>query len=111
MLISLAAVYNFEIYQMDVKTVFLNGELEEEIYMEQLEGFVVCGKENKVCKVIKSLYGLKQALKQCLANFYQTMLSDGFTINEYDKCVYIEESPNQKIVRFGQTNNPYMHTL
>ena len=43
MLISLAAVYNFEIYQMDVKTVFLNGELEEEIYMEQPEGFVIPG--------------------------------------------------------------------
>ena len=44
---------------MDVKTTFLNGEIEEEIYIEQPEGFVVPGKEKKVCKLIKSLYGLK----------------------------------------------------
>ena len=48
---------------MDLKTTFLNGELEEEIYIEQPGGFVVPGKENKVCKLVKSLYGLKQAPK------------------------------------------------
>ena len=46
-----------------MKTTFLNGELDEEIYMEQLEGFVVQAQENKVCKLVKSLYGLKQAPK------------------------------------------------
>lgn len=49
---------------MDVKTFFLNGDLEEEIYMEQLEGFVIYGQENKICKLKKSLYELKQASKQ-----------------------------------------------
>ena len=58
-LVALAAVYGLEIHQIDVKTAFLNGELEEEIYMEQPEGFVVPGKERKVCKLVKSLYGLK----------------------------------------------------
>jgi len=48
---------------MDVKTAFLYGELEEEIYMEQPDGFVVSGEENKVCRLIKSLYDLKQAPK------------------------------------------------
>jgi hypothetical protein len=56
--------YKLEIHQINVKTTFLNGELENEIYMEQLDGFVVNGQENKVCKLIKSLYGLKQAPKQ-----------------------------------------------
>ena len=56
MLIVLAAVYGLKIHQMDVKTAFLNGDLEEKIYMEQPEGFVVPGKENKVCKLVKSLY-------------------------------------------------------
>jgi hypothetical protein len=49
---------------MDVKTTFLNGELEEEIYMDQLDGFVANGQERKVCKLLKSLYSLKQAPKQ-----------------------------------------------
>ena len=63
MLIALAAVHDLKIHQMDVKTTFLNGELEEEIYMEQPEGFIVPGKEKKVCRLVKSLYGLKQAPK------------------------------------------------
>jgi hypothetical protein len=49
---------------MDVKTTFLNEELDEEIYMDQPEGFVADGQENKVCRLLKSLYGLKQAPKQ-----------------------------------------------
>ena len=48
---------------MDVKTIFLNGDLKEEIYMDQSEGFVEPGQEGKVCKLTKSLYGLKQACK------------------------------------------------
>ena len=49
---------------MDVKTAFLNGDLDEEVYMEQLEGFVLPGTEKKVWKLVRSLYGLKQAPKQ-----------------------------------------------
>jgi hypothetical protein len=49
---------------MDVKTAFFNGELEEEIYMDQPNGFVVKGHEGKVCRLLKSLYGLKHAPKQ-----------------------------------------------
>ena len=90
MLIALAAVYGLEIHQMGVKTAFLNGELEEEIYIEQPGGFVVPGKEKKVCKLIKSLNGLKQAPKQWHAKFDQTMLSNGFKINECDKCVTLK---------------------
>jgi hypothetical protein len=59
MLIAIAVLYNLEIHQMDIKTAFLNGELDEEIYMEQPEGFIVPGKEKKVCRLVKSLYGLK----------------------------------------------------
>ena len=64
MLIALAAVHDLKIHQMDVKTAFLNRELDEEIYMEQPEGFIVPCKEKKVCRLVKSLYGLKQAPKQ-----------------------------------------------
>ena len=58
-LITLASIHNLVIHQMDVKTAFLNGDLEEEIYMDQPEGYVVSGNEKKVCKLVKSLYGLK----------------------------------------------------
>ena len=64
MLISIAALHNLEIHQMDVKIDFLNGDLNEEIYMDQPEGFISLGQEKKVCRLVKSLYGLKQAPKQ-----------------------------------------------
>ena len=63
-LLSLTVSYGLIVHQMDVKTAFLNRELDEEIYMDQLDGFVVKGQESKVCKLLKSLYGLKQAPKQ-----------------------------------------------
>ena len=59
MVLTIAELRNLEVRQMDVKTVFLNEDLEEEIYMEQPEGFSALGQEKKVCKLVKSLYGLK----------------------------------------------------
>ena len=87
-------MYKLEIHQMDVKTAFLNGDLEEEIYLEQPEGFIVSGQEQKVCRLIKSLYGLKQTPKQWHAKFDEVMLSNGFKINECDKCVYVKQTQN-----------------
>ena len=59
-LLALSSIYNLYLYQMDVNTTFLNGELNDKVYMEQPEGFVLLGNEHKVYKLIKSLYGLKQ---------------------------------------------------
>jgi len=87
-LISLAASYGLIIHHMDVKTAFLNGELDGEIYMDQPDGFVMKGKENKVCMLLKSLYGLKQAPKQWHEKFDRTLTSEGFVINEANRCVY-----------------------
>ena len=64
------------------------GELDEEVYMKQPEGFVLKGHENKVCKFVKSLYGLKQAPKQWHQKFDETVLSFGFKLNQADKCLY-----------------------
>ena len=61
MLLSLAAKQNLELVQMDVKIAFLHGDLDEDIYMEQPEGHEVSGKEHLVCKLKKSLFGLKQS--------------------------------------------------
>ncbi|PKI36255.1 hypothetical protein CRG98_043367 [Punica granatum] len=98
MILAIAALRNLEVQQIDVKTAFLNGDLDEEIYMEQPEGFVTLGKEKKVCKLVKSLYGLKQAPKQWHEKFDNAMISKGFKINECDKCVYIKETENGYII-------------
>jgi hypothetical protein len=87
-LLSLAASHGLLIHQMDVKTTFLNRELEEKIYRTQPYGFIVKGQEDKVCKLIKSLYGLKQAPKEWHEKFDVTLISAGFSVNEADWCVY-----------------------
>ena len=60
-LIALAAQRSWKLFQLDVKSAFLNGILQEEVYVDQPEGFVIKGKEDKVYKLYKALYGLKQA--------------------------------------------------
>jgi hypothetical protein len=69
LLLSVATAFDFEVEQMDVKTTFLHGDLEEEIYMKQPEGFAVKGKKELVCKLKKSLYGLKQSPRMWYQKF------------------------------------------
>ena len=59
LILAIVANLNLELYQMDIKIAFLNGELDEEIYMDQPIGFVTKGQERKVCKLKQSIYGLK----------------------------------------------------
>ncbi|KAI3692025.1 hypothetical protein L6452_31831 [Arctium lappa] len=66
--------------------------------MEQPEGFVALGQENKVCKLIKSLYGLKQTPKQWHQKFYQAMLESGFKTSECDKCVYMKDTTHGYVI-------------
>ncbi|GJS20023.1 zinc finger, CCHC-type containing protein, partial [Tanacetum coccineum] len=88
LLLALAAIHNLVIHQMDIKTTFLNGDLDEDVYIKQPEGFVMPGNEHKVCNLVKSLYGLKQAPKQWHQKFDEVVLSSGFLLNQSDKCVY-----------------------
>ena len=87
-LLSIAAHLDYEIWQMDVKTAFLNGFLDEDIYMEQPEGFIAKGQESKVCKLQKSIYGLKQASRSWNHRFDQAVKSFGFDQNLEEPCVY-----------------------
>ena len=59
MIMAIVAHFDLELHQMDVKTTFLNGDLDENVYMEQPIGFTEVGKEDLVCKLNKSIYGLK----------------------------------------------------
>ncbi|GJW27908.1 zinc finger, CCHC-type containing protein [Tanacetum coccineum] len=88
LLLALATIHNIVIHQMDVKTTFLNGDLDEEVYMKQPKGFIMTGNEHKVCKLVKSLYELKQTPKQWHQKFDDVVLSSGFHLNQSDKCVY-----------------------
>jgi hypothetical protein len=89
LLLTIAALLDFEIHQMDVKTAFLNGFLDEDIYMAQPEGFEEPGKEHLVCKLHKSLYGLKQAPRV----WYQTLCEylEGLRFKRLikDRCVFV----------------------
>ncbi|KAL4021421.1 hypothetical protein IC575_020218 [Cucumis melo] len=87
-LLSIATFYDYEIWHMDVKTAFLNGNLEESIYMVQSEGFIQKGQEQKVCKLQKSIYGLKQASRSWNIRFDTTIKSYGFEQNVDEPCVY-----------------------
>ena len=78
LLLSLAATYDWEIHQIDIKSAYLNGLLDEEIYMEQPKGFETPGKEDKVCRLRKAIYGLKQAGRQWHEHLQDSLCSFGF---------------------------------
>ncbi|GJW55942.1 retrotransposon protein, putative, ty1-copia subclass [Tanacetum coccineum] len=91
-LISIAAYYDYEIWQMDIKTAFLNGYLDEDIYMVQPEGFVDPNHPRKVCKLQRSIYGLKQASRSWNKRFDEEIKRFGFTQNLDEPCVYQKAS-------------------
>ena len=87
-LLALVAQFNMELVQMEVKTTLLHGDLEEEIYITQPDGFKVSRKENWVCKLSKSLYGLKESPRQWYKRFDQFMIGHNYTRSSFDHCVY-----------------------
>ena len=89
-LLALVSSYDLELEQLDVKTTFLHGDLDEEIFMEQLEGFIQNRNKRFVCKLRKSLYGMRQSLTQWYKKFDSFMVSHNFTRSEYDHCVYFK---------------------
>ncbi|GJZ60324.1 retrotransposon protein, putative, ty1-copia subclass [Tanacetum coccineum] len=91
-LISIAAYYDYEIWKMDVKTTFLNGYLDEDIYMVQPEGFVDPNHPRKVCKLQRSIYGLKQASRSWNKRFDEEIKRFGFAQNLDEPCVYQKAS-------------------
>ena len=96
-LLAVAASLDYEIWQMDVKTAFLNGNLNEDIYMQQPEGFKAKGKEHMVCKLQRSIYGLKQASRSWNIRFDQAITSFGFEKSPDEPCVY-KRIQAQKVV-------------
>ncbi|KAJ9539504.1 hypothetical protein OSB04_032237 [Centaurea solstitialis] len=98
-LMAISAYFNYEIWQMDVKTAFLNGKLTDDVYMQQPEGFVDPKNLDKVCKLLKSIYGLKQASRSWNLHFDVRIKEFGFTKSEFEPCVYTKSV--SLVVRLG----------
>ena len=77
---------------MNIKNAFLNGDLSEEIYMQQPKGFVIKGREHKVCRLNKSIYGLEQVSRQWYLKFHESILNIGFKMLDEDHCIYVRKS-------------------
>ena len=87
-MLAIATFYDYEIWQMDVKTAFLNGFLKEELYMIQPEGFVDPKGANKVCKLQQSIYGLMQASRSRNICFDSVIKAFGFVQTFGEVCIY-----------------------
>jgi transposase InsO family protein len=114
MFLAFACFKNFKIYQMDVKSTFLNGNLEEEVYIEQPEGFILSENKDYVCKLKKALYGLKQAPRAWFSRLDNHLQQQGYKRGATDNNIYIKiENQNMIIVVvyvddiiFGSNLNP-----
>jgi transposase InsO family protein len=97
-LFSLAAQHDWEIHHMDVKAAYLNGDLQETVYMRQPEGFVVQGKEDWICRLEKGLYGLKQSGRVWNKKADKFLQSLGFVPLAADRCVYVWKSKGRMMI-------------
>src|ERR1051325_8910521 len=98
MLLAMVAQFDLELEHMDVKTTFLYGDLDETILMRQPEGYVEKGKEDYVCKLNRSLYGLKQSPRQWNRRFDKFMARINFVRSQFDHCVYFRFCPGNSFV-------------
>lgn len=87
-LLSMVVHFNIELQQMDVNTTFFHGYLDEDIYMEQPEGYEDKEHPEKVCLLKRSLYGLRQSPRQWNTRFDEFIVSQGCSRSVYDICVY-----------------------
>ena len=96
---------DLKLYHMDVKAAFLNGELDEEIYMIQPMGFDIKGQERRVCKLKRSIYGLKRSSRQWYFRFHDSIISHGFEMIEEDHCVYLKCSKKSVLILSSYVDN------
>jgi Reverse transcriptase (RNA-dependent DNA polymerase) len=80
--------FDLKLHQIDFKITFLNGNIDEYIYMSQLLNYESDDSKQMVCKLKKSIYGLKQASQQFYFKFHQVIISFGFEPNLVDECIY-----------------------
>ena len=93
-LLALIVHFDLELSQLDVKIAFLHGDLDEKIYMTQLDGFQPAGKDDWVCKLQRSLYGLKKYPRQWYLHFDKFIKKQKFSTSQFDHCVYCRKLQN-----------------
>ena len=91
-LLALIAHYNLEVHQMNVKSAFLYGDLDEEIYLNLPDGFQDQKDDDMVCRLLKSLYGLKQAPRVWAKVLREFLVKYGLTRLKFDHCIYVGKS-------------------
>jgi hypothetical protein len=97
-IIALAAKMKWKLHQMDVKTTFLNGVIEEEVYIEQPQGFEVEDRKTHVCRLKKALYGLKQAPRAWYGRIDSFLTSLGFTKSKVDPNLYFKVMNDEPVI-------------
>ncbi|CAM8879912.1 unnamed protein product [Rhodiola kirilowii] len=97
-MLSLVAYFDYELEQLDVKTAFLHGNLDETIYMRQPEGFCIGDPEKKVCLLKRSLYGIKQSPRLWYRRFDEFMFKCGFKRSDYDWCIYYRHVQGESVI-------------
>jgi hypothetical protein len=97
-IIALASALVWRLHQMDMKTVFFNGEIEEEVYIKQPDDFVIHGKESHVCRLKKALYGLKQAPRASYARIDGYLMSLGFSKSVIDANLYYKVDNGESLI-------------
>ena len=97
-ILAYACSKRIKVYQMDVKSTFLNGELEEEVYIEQPQGFLLSEHGDFVCRLKRALYGLKQAPKAWYARLDKYLQQEGFKRGSVDSNLYIKVDKGNMII-------------
>eukprot|EP00253_Pinus_taeda_P005018 PITA_05018 len=98
MFLALSSFQNFKVFQMDVKSAFLNGDLEEEVYIEQSDGFILGNDPNLVCRLKKDLYGLKQAPRAWYYRLDKYLHQQGFSKGSADSNLYIKVENDKLLI-------------
>ena len=96
--VAAAAIKGWKVHQLDIKTAFLNGDLEEEVYVAQPPGFITKGAETKVCRLLKALYSLKQAPRAWNAKIHAHLLRLSFVSSPIESTLYVRKDGEKLLI-------------